>query len=164
MRVSNKIIMSVLTASLLAAGTVHAEQLDAKRFYIGGGLGFNNLPGYGSARGFQFFGGYNLAAVLNDDINTALELGYAESGKFDRYNTSPKTSSVKGLYFSALESVPVSSKTDMLARLGYDFGDDDGFILGTGFQYKFDTKVAMRMEYMTREHYNGLQANVLVNF
>jgi len=31
-------------------------------------------------------------------------------------------------------------------------------------QYNFDTKVAMRMEYVAREHMNGLQANVLVKF
>jgi hypothetical protein len=71
---------------------------------------------------------------------------------------------VKGAWFSMLESVPLSTKTDMLVRLGYDFGDDDGLILGTGMQYNFDTKVAMRMEYVAREHMNGLQANVLVKF
>ncbi len=63
-----------------------------------------------------------------------------------------------------LESVPLSSKTDMLVRLGYDFGDDDGFLLGTGMQYKFTTKVAMRMEYIARQNVSGLQANVLFHF
>ena len=52
----------------------------------------------------------------------------------------------------------------MLVRLGYDFGDDDGFLLGTGMQYKFTTKVAMRMEYIARQNVSGLQANVLFHF
>jgi opacity protein-like surface antigen len=164
MKVKHALMSAMLAASVTSINPIQAQTLDAQRFYVGGGLGFNSLPGYGSARGFQFFGGYNLETVLNDDIKTALEMGYSDSGKFDRLNTAPKTDAVKGLWFSALESVPVSSKTDVQARLGYDFGDDDGFILGAGVQYKFDTRVAMRMEYVTREHYNGLQANVLVNF
>ena len=63
-----------------------------------------------------------------------------------------------------VESVPLTSKTDMLARLGFDFGDDDGFLLGAGMQYKFTTKVAMRMEYVARQNVNSLQANVLFKF
>ncbi len=141
-----------------------AEGLDAKRFYVGGGLNFNSLPGVGSARGFQFIGGYEFNFKLNDDISSALEIGYLDSGNFDRINSAGKSGTVSGLWIAMLESVPLSRKTDMLARLGYDLGDDDGFLLGMGMQYKFDTKVALRMEYVAREHVNGLQVNVLVKF
>ena len=140
------------------------EDFDRKQFYFGGGLNFNNLPGVGSARGFQFFGGYKFKFKLNEDISSALEIGYMDSGKFDRLSTFPKSDAAKGLWVSMLESVPLSRKTDMLVRAGYDFGDDDGLLLGTGLQYKFDTKVALRMEYVAREHLNGLQVNVLVKF
>jgi len=147
------------------AASVNAEGvLDAKRVYVGGGLGFNSLPGYGSARGFQFIGGYEFSAKLNEDIASALEIGYMASGDFDQYKGTSSNENVKGLWASMLESVPLSSKTDMLARLGYDFGDDDGFLLGTGLQYKFDTKLAFRMEYVARQNVNSLQANVLVKF
>ncbi|MBT8133851.1 MAG: hypothetical protein KJO03_05020 [Gammaproteobacteria bacterium] len=138
--------------------------LDAQRIYLGGGLGFNSLPGYGSARGFQFFGGYDFAFKLNDDISSALEIGYMDTGDFDQYKGPGSNEDVKGLWAAMLESVPLSSKTDMLVRLGYDFGDDDGVLLGTGMQYKFTTKVAMRMEYIARQNVNALQANVLFHF
>lgn len=162
----NKIIPAVASAMLITSATAVAEEvtIDTKRFYAGGGLNFNSAPGVGSARGFQFFAGYNFKFKLNEDISSALEIGYTDSGNFERINTSPKTDAAKGAWVSMLESVPMSSKTDMLVRLGYDFGDDDGFILGTGLQYKFDTKMALRMEYVAREHINGLQANFLVNF
>ena len=149
---------------MVSANTAFAEGLDAKRMYVGGGLGFKSLPNVGSSRGFQFFGGYRFNAKINDDISSALEIGYMDSGKFEQLAFSPKAEAVKGVWVSMLESVPVSNKTDVLVRLGYDFGDDDGLLLGTGFQYKFDTKVALRMEYVTREHVNGLQANFLVKF
>ena len=146
------------------AVSASAEGLDAQRFYLGGGFGVNSLPGGGNARGFQFFGGYDFGFKINDDISTALELGYMDSGDFDRYNGTSSSDHATGLWLTAVESVPVSNKVDMLVRLGYDFGDDDGLILGTGMEYKFDTKVAFRMEYVARDHINSLQANVLFHF
>ena len=158
-------LFAVLVSSALVSSPAHAEEtFDIKNLYAGGGLAFNNLPGNGSARGFQFFGGYQFDFKLNEDISSAIEFGYADSGNFDCLNASCRSDEAKGAWLSMLESVPLSSKTDMLVRFGYDFGDDDGFILGTGLQYKFDTKVAMRMEYVAREHVNGLQANVLFHF
>lgn len=152
-----------LMALMAMTMTAQAEGLDANRLYLGGGFGFNSLPGYGSSRGFQFFGGYDFAFKINEDISTALEIGYMDSGNFDRYGAG-SSDDATGLWAAAVESVPLSNKTDMLVRLGYDFGDDDGLLLGTGLQYKFDTKVAFRMEYVARDHINGLQANLLVHF
>lgn len=154
--------VSILGAPMVAQA--EGLKLDAKRFYLGAGLNFNSLPGVGSSRGFQFIGGYEFDFKLNEDISTSLELGYMDSGEFDRLNTSGNADEASGLWVAVVESVPLTSKTDMLARIGYDFGDDDGFLLGAGMQYKFDTKVALRMEYITREHVSGLQVNVLFKF
>ena len=163
-----KVVGLVLFAASILSAPVIAQteglKLDAKRFYLGGGLNFNSLPGVGSSRGFQFIGGYEFAFKLNEDISTSLELGYMDSGDFDRLNSSGDADEASGVWVAAVESVPLTRKTDMLARIGYDFGDDDGFLLGAGMQYKFDTKVALRMEYVTREHVNGLQVNVLFKF
>ena len=154
-----------MLALMFLASTASAEgPVNAKSIYVGGGLGFNSLPGLGSARGFQFFAGYDFAFKLNDDISSAVELGYMDTGDFDQYIGSNRNEDVKGLWAAMLGSVPLSNKTDMLVRLGYDFGDDDGFLLGTGMQYKFTTKVAMRMEYIARQNVNSLQANVLFHF
>ena len=140
------------------------QGLDAKQLYVGGGLGFNSLPGAGSATGFQIMGGYEFKTKLNEDITSALEIGYMDTGNFDNINNTGKFGDVNGVWIAMLESVPLSRKTDMLVRLGYDFGDDDGLLLGTGLQYKFTTKIAMRMEYVARQHVNALQANVLFKF
>lgn len=65
-------------ALMTLAACASAEGLDANRFYLGGGFAFNSLPGFGSARGVQFFGGYDMNFKINEDISTALELGYME--------------------------------------------------------------------------------------
>jgi len=159
-----------LLVSMALAMLVHVEAqaesqgVDAKQFYIGGGIGFNSLPGAGSATGFQLMGGYEFKTKLNDDITSALELGYMDTGNFDHINNTGNFGDVSGVWVAMLESVPLSRKTDMLVRLGYDFGDDDGLLLGTGLQYKFNTKIAMRMEYVARQNVNSLQANVLFKF
>jgi hypothetical protein len=157
-------LITLMTLAIATQMDAQAKGLDLKRTYFGGGLGFNSMPGAGSSRGFQFFGGYDFDFTLNGDISSALEIGYTDSGKFDQLNSTTKANEVKGIWLSMVESVSLTNKADMLARLGYDFGDDDGLLLGTGLQYKFDTKVAMRMEYVAREHVNSLQVNVLFKF
>ena len=152
-------------ALMLLASAVNAEgPIKVDQIYVGGGLGFNSLPAAGSARGFQFIAGYEFATKLNDDITSAVELGYMDSGDFDQLNSNAKVSSAEGVWLSYVASVPLSNKTDMLARLGFDFGDDDGFLFGTGLQYKFNTKVALRTEYVARQNVNSLQANVVFKF
>jgi len=158
-------LISLMSLAMMASLNTHAEgSINANRVYLGGGLGFNSLAGFGSARGIQFFGGYDFEFKLNEDISTALEIGYMSSGDFDQFNGFNSNTDAKGVWVAAVESVPLSSKTDMLVRLGYDFGDDDGFLLGTGMQYKFNTKLAFRMEYIARQNINSLQANVLFKF
>jgi hypothetical protein len=158
--------LALVSLSMVSSFSAQAEEqgLDAKNFFLGGGIAFNSLPGFGSSRGFQFFGGYEFDFKINDDISTALEVGYMDTGDFDAYNGPSSNTDAKGLWVAALESIPLSSKTDMLVRLGFDFGDDDGLLLGTGLQYKFNTKLGLRMEYIARQNVNSLQANVYVKF
>ncbi len=149
------------------AGSVLAQgiHLDTKRFYAGGGLAFNTLAGAGSATGLQFFGGYTLPGKLNGDISTALEIGYMDTGKFQQYNSSATTKpKATGLWVSTVEMVPLTNKTYMQARLGYDFGDDNGFLVGAGLAYRFNTRTTLKTEYVVRDHINGLQFNVQVGF
>ena len=158
-------LLTLMSFAMSVPVAVLAEEFDSKRIYLGGGLGFNSLPGFGSARGFQFFGGYAFKSKLNEDISSALEIGYMDSGDFDYFNNNTNNNGdATGAWAAAVESVALSRKVDMLVRLGYDFGDDDGLLLGAGMQYKFDTKVALRTEYVAREHVNSLQLNVRVNF
>ena len=163
-KVTGLFVFVVLAMVAHVEAQAEAQGVDANQFYVGGGLGFNSLPGAGSATGFQLMGGYEFKTKLNEDITSALELGYMDTGDFDHINNTGNFGDVSGVWIAMLESVPLSRKTDMLVRLGFDFGDDDGLLLGTGLQYKFTTKIAMRMEYVARQNVNALQANVLFKF
>ena len=158
-----KTALAIALVSVFSMAQAEEPVVDAKRIYVGGGLGFNTAGG-ASAQGFQFLGGYEFNFIINDDITSALEIGYMDSGKFDYYYSGSRGDAAKGLWAAMVESVPLTNKTDMLARLGYDFGDDDGFMLGAGMQYRFNTKAALRTEYIARQHVNSLQVNVLFKF
>ena len=146
-------------AAMVMSANVSAEEFNSHRLYVGAGVGFNQ-----GATGFQILGGYNFNFLLNDDISSAVEIGYMDSGDFDGINGGGKSDGAKGVWLSMVERVPLTRKVNMMGRLGVDFGDDDGLLLGAGLEYSFDTRVALAMEYVAREHIGGLQANVRVKF
>ena len=146
-------------AAMVMSANVIAEEFNSKQLYVGGGVGFNQ-----GATGFQILGGYNFNSLLNDDISSAVEIGYMDSGDFDGLNGGGKADGAKGVWLSMVERVPLTRKVNMMGRLGVDFGDDDGLLLGAGLEYSFDTRVSLAMEYVAREHIGGLQANVRVKF
>jgi len=148
-----------LLAVMAVSVNVNAEAFSSKQLYVGGGIALNQ-----GATGFQVLGGYNFNFKLNEDISSAIEFGYMDSGDFDRFTGGGKADGAKGVWLSMVERVPLTRRTNMMARLGVDFGDDDGLILGAGLEYNFDTRVSLAMEYVARDHIAGLQANVRVKF
>ncbi len=148
-----------LLVMLAVSSNINAERFSVKKLYAGGGIAFNQ-----GATGFQLLGGYNFDFRLNEDISSAVDFGYMDSGDFDGINNNGSRDGAKGLWVSMVERVPLTRRANMMARLGFDFGDDDGLLLGAGLEYKFDTRVSLAMEYVAREHIGGLQANVRVRF
>ena len=49
----------------------------------------------------------------------------------------------------------------LIGRAGYDFGDDDGFIVGVGAGYILNKNLKLRLEYVARDHVDSLQFNVV---
>lgn len=142
--------------------------LKASSFYLGGGIGFNTASG-GNATGAQILGGYLFDFKLNRNISTALELGYMDSGSFDvksfsNDGTRTINEKAKGLWLNVVETVPIGNRVEALVRLGFDFGDDDGLMAGTGLGYYFNTNWSLRSEYVVRDHINSFQFNLLYNF
>ena len=158
----------MLFSSIALAAQGGSITLQTSSFYLGGGLGFNSLSG-GRGNGYQFLGGYEFAFKLNGDISTALELGYMDSGNFDGRVFSPDASGTvsgeaKGFWLNVVESFPIGNKVEGIARLGLDFGDDDGLMVGAGMGYNFNRHWALRSEYVVRESVSSFQFNLLYGF
>ena len=144
--------------------------LSTSSFYLGGGLGFNSWN-VGRSTGFQLLGGYEFAAKLNGDISSAIELGYMDTGSFESKSLDDGSSSsftptqkAKGFWLNYVGSYPMGGRVEGLWRVGLDFGDDDGIMVGAGMGYNFNRHWALRSEYVVREAVNSLQFNVLYGF
>ncbi len=58
----------------------------------------------------------------------------------------------------------LDSQFRLLGRLGVDFGDDDGLMVGAGLGYAFNRQLEVRGEYVARDNIDSLQANVVYRF
>ena len=141
---------------------VQAEGLDAKQFYIGGGLGYNDI-GYDEAVGFQLFAGLPIPVKMGK-ARLLGEVGYMDSGKFEQnlgiFGTS--SAKAKGVWANAVIEVPVGKKIDLIGRAGLDFGDDDGLMIGGGIGIPAGNKMDVRFEYVVRDNIDSLQANLVI--
>lgn len=155
--------MTLLLFPLLAGAAQDNNEFTIKQnnIYLGGGIGFNSLPGYGSAVGAQLLAGYQFDGRIKGGISTAVELGLMDTGDFDRYNGPGSVDGASGLWINMVESVNINPKFDMLVRAGLDVGDDDGFMAGAGIGYKFNDRASWRTEYVVRDHVDSFQFNVI---
>lgn len=157
-------IVPLLIIMLINSSHLRAEPLNSDNFYVGTGVSFNTLSAFGNATGVQLFGGYDMDVYFNGDIDAALEIGYMDSGSFNDFGSSNKFSGsnkAKGIWLAMPFRVAINKRLDTLMRVGADFGDDDGIIVGAGLGYNMGAKAAFRIEYVVRDHINALQFNVL---
>lgn len=103
-------------------------------------------------------------------VQLAVEVGYFNSGKFSetvdlgilgRYKAE---ADAKGVWATAVGSYPLSPEFSLIGRLGIDFGDDDGLMLGAGVGYAVSQQIEVRGEYVIRDNIDSLQANIVYRF
>lgn len=146
----------------LASSSVLAQGFDQDNLYVGGGIGINSITGLDDATGFQVFVGYELDMNDLDPVKLAVEVGYMNSGdfKWGGFNAG----SASGLWATAVGSYALSPELSFVGRLGLDFGDDDGLMLGAGVGYAINQQIAVRGEYVIRDNIDSLQANIVYRF
>lgn len=158
-----QLIALAITATLGAPSITFAEGLDISRISVGGGINQNSVSGLSSATGFQIFGGYNFGEVFNvEGLDLHVEAGYFTSGdfKFAGFNVG----SADGLWSTAVFDFKLNPDVSLLGRVGLDFGDDDGLMIGGGAGWNLTDAIQLRGEYVIRDNINSLQFNVNYNF
>ena len=165
-----KILAAAAAIALPLQFTQAAGPFDTDNLYVGGGLSSNSLSGFDSAMGYQIFAGIPLA-IDAGSVKSAVEVGYMNSGEF-KYNecvTYPfigsvcadgKTEAV-GLWANYVASMDLTNNVQGIARVGLDFGDDDGLMYGIGAGYGINKQMDVRGEYVVRDNVNSLQVNLV---
>ena len=154
----NKISIFVAALALLGSHGANAQDGTVRdRIHLGAGVGVNDLDPFDNAIGFQFFGGYDFNYKLADEFDTAVEVGYMNTGDFAAIGFN--YGSIEGPWVTGLASYPINQELDLLGRLGLDLGDDDGLIFGFGVGFALKQNMELRGEYVIRDNVNSLQAN-----
>ena len=153
---------------LLFSQIIQADILDLNKLYVGAGFSSNSIDNFEDASGYQLLAGYDLDFKW-EQLSTAIELGYMDTGDFDfnwnvpgnPTNISGSIVGASGVWSTAVAKYQINKDFGFLARLGYDFGDDDGAIYGAGIDYKFSPSFDFRGEYVVRNEIDSLQVNLV---
>lgn len=169
MKKSLLIIALLTSTSTLAADNI----IKMSSLYAGGGLhNTSTSTGYSaSGIGFQAFVGYSLDEYIKFDekLDLAAEVGYSTvSLDYDinlgAFGTRNSSVDISGLWTTAVAGYKLTDDIKALARVGFDLGDDDGFMFGAGAEYSINTKIAVRAEYVMRSNTDALQINAIYKF
>jgi hypothetical protein len=158
-------VMLGLAAALAMPTAQAANGIDPSSVYFGGGLSRNSLSGFEDATGWQIFGGMDFAKAA--PFIFGAEVGYMDSGNFGgstfcAFGLCIKGPDVKatGLWATGVAKMPINNQLNLIGRLGLDFGDDDGLMVGIGAGYKVNKQLELRGEYVDRQNIGSLQFNV----
>jgi len=157
LKVSRFIAVALVATGLSSVAAAHV--FDNRRLFFGGGFAQNSVSNFDNATGFQIFGGYNFRE-LAPKFSVDAEAGYMDTGKFKRTAPTLETKA-KGLWGSGVARYMVAPQWELLGRLGYDFGDDDGVMVGVGGGYIVNKNLKLRLEYVMRDTVDSLQFNVV---
>lgn len=141
------------TATAVAAPTGKQPQsgFDSTRIFLGGGISSNDADSADDGTGFQVFAGYGFGEVAQN-INIDAEVGYMDSGDLGGGHA-------RGIWATGVGRLSLNPQFDLLARAGFDFGDDDGFMIGIGGGLNVSRQLQTRLEFVQRDNIDSIQLN-----
>lgn len=154
------VLVLAVALTMTMSATAAAAGFDMDKFYIGGGIGYNDLSGYDEAIGPQIFVGYDLDFDFGP-VKNAFETGVMKTGKF---KSPAGDQDYFGPWLALVGFYSVHDKIDVLGRVGFDVGDDSGVLLGAGGAFKLNRNMQIRAEYVVRSDVDSFQANFVYHF
>jgi hypothetical protein len=156
-------LITILTISSLSTPVIaETLKLDANDLYLGLGVSWNDYDGlHDNAFGYQFFAGLPIPVDMGK-IGLAAEVGYMNAGEADidtPFGNNGKAEA-DGIWANAVFDIPMNESVELLGRIGLDFGDDDGLMIGAGIGIPMNNDIDLRFEYVIRDNIKSLQANL----
>ena len=150
------LIFTLLSGFYLSTAIADESEplLDGNKFSLGAGISTNSISGPASDEfGFQIFGAYDLTQVnLVESVKSSVEFGLMDYG-FSGDST--------GIWATYVVDGPISGRFGWLGRVGFDFGDDNGLMIGAGLDWDLNSRMDLRGEYVIRDDVDSLQFNFL---
>lgn len=151
-----KVALFTLSAALAAPTLALAQGgFDPNKLFFGAGISRNDADGTDEGTGFQIFGGYQFGQVAQN-ISLDAEVGYMDSGDLC---DGPADCDAEGLWATGVGRLSLNPQFDLIGRIGLDFGDDDGLMVGIGGGFNLNKQTQLRLELVERDEISSLQFN-----
>ena len=148
-------------AAMVFSSAAAGQGFDLRRLFFGAGLSLNTVSGSDDGAGSQIFGGYNFPAIA-PKLYVDAEAGYLDTGKLERRCTQGICDArAKGHWANGVLRYLVTPSVELIGRVGVDFGDDDGLMIGIGAGYIANAHVKVRFELVQRDDVTSVQFNVV---
>jgi len=157
-------------AALLAMTSLPAmaanNGFDPQKLFIGVGASRNDIPRSDNGTGWQLFAGYPFGEVAKN-IRLDAEVGYMDTGSMDLPgNAAPpfggsRSARAKGIWANGVARFVLNPQSEFLVRAGFDFGDDDGLMVGLGLGLELSRQAKLRFEYVERDNVDSVQVNLV---
>lgn len=140
----------IIRAPAPPALTLAQGGFDPNKLFFGAGISRNDASGLDDATGFQIFGGHEFGPVAQN-ISVDAEAGHMDSGDMERCVTVPflgrecRGGNATGLWATGVGRLALNPQFDLIGRLGFDFGDDDGLMFGAGGGYNVNKQMQLRL-------------------
>ena len=149
-----------VVAFLSFAENSYSFEFNKKNFYTGGGVTYNTFES-GNAFGSQWFAGYDISEyfLLVPRVGLAAEAGYSNIVK-----SASTIRRYEGVWSDMSLNYKYNSRIKYINRLGVDFGNANGVMMGLGLEYAIDRNIKVRSELVMRGVYKSYQVNALYRF
>jgi len=154
--------MALALAAIAFSSAAAGQGFDLRRLFFGAGLSVNTVSGSDDGAGFQIFSGYNFPAIA-PNLYVDAEAGYMDTGKLERRGCTTTFCDAKanGLWANGVVRYLVMRNVELIGRVGLDFGDDDGLMIGIGAGYIVNKNAKVRLEFVKRDDVTSVQFNVI---
>ena len=172
-----KKIISASLFTLIASQGAFAEQAEKDNvqlpqgLYAGGGISYNDLDFGSVIDGADNESALGLQAFIGVPISTAIkgfdafaELGFFRTNNFKFGEQKERITGVSGSAVIQRNLIEVDPNLYGLARIGIEFGDDDGVFMGVGAGYRILPNVEVRAEFVNKDLITSYQGNMLFRF
>lgn len=162
MAIYRLVLAAALAAAPAAAGAANygGGGFDPQRLFLGAGITNNDLPNTDDGTGYQLFAGYGFGETA-PNIEIDGEIGYMDTGDMDRRGAAGDVRA-EGFWGNAVLRLIMAPGIELLGRAGYDFGDDDGLMVGVGIGFGLTPLVQMRLEYVDRDNIDSYLLNFVL--
>lgn len=154
------VLAAALALAPAAASAAHyGGGFDPQHLFLGAGVTSSEAPNTDDGTGYQLFAGYGFGEIA-PNVEVDAEFGYMDTGDMD--TPGGGEARAEGFWANGVLRLIMAPGLELLGRAGYDFGDDDGLMVGLGIGFGLTPLIQMRLEFVDRDTIDSYLLNFVL--